>query len=328
MHDGHDLPAPEVEHTGPFAWYQNSPLYLRIVGALVLGILTGLKLGAVPLLQVVPALIVGLLRGKHVDLAGGLNGNHWAVQLAPFSSVVLRLLGALATPLIFVAVIRALVKAKISGRTGAKLILQLFMNTSVAIVIGLLVANTLQPGVHTHVDTQFSDPSRRRSIRSTICWGNCREACSSHYPKTTLLASSLSRWRWVRVCGKCGSRSRTSSSERSVIQLIEAFLDAGFRLIMVVLHWVLELIPFAVLCAGGLKRGQAWLAGVSAADLVRGGGAHCAGAPGHLLPPAAANGDLGEARRVPAGGRRGAVDRLLDGELGGDPAGHVPLHAG
>src|ERR1700694_957098 len=99
MHDPHETPAPAVKHTGPFAWYQGTPLYLRIVAALILGVIAGLKLG------------------------------HWAVNLAPFSSVVLRLLGALATPLIFVAVIRALVKAKISGRTGAKLLGQLFLNT-------------------------------------------------------------------------------------------------------------------------------------------------------------------------------------------------------
>src|SRR5690348_11776503 len=30
MHDAHEPPPPAVKHTGPFAWYQNSPLYLRI----------------------------------------------------------------------------------------------------------------------------------------------------------------------------------------------------------------------------------------------------------------------------------------------------------
>ena len=68
MHDLHESPQSEAQPTGPFAWYQRTPLYLRIVAALVRGVLAGLKLGP------------------------------WAVNLSPFCSVVPRLLGALPPP--------------------------------------------------------------------------------------------------------------------------------------------------------------------------------------------------------------------------------------
>src|SRR5689334_6366630 len=103
----HDLHAaePSAPPTGPFAWYHRTPLYLRIVVALVLGI-----------------------------IAGELIGER-AAYFKPFSSIVLRLLGALATPLIFVAVVQAILKAKVGGKTAVRLVSLLLLNTVVAIFV-------------------------------------------------------------------------------------------------------------------------------------------------------------------------------------------------
>lgn len=219
MHDLHDSPPPEAVPTGPFAWYQRTPLYLRIVAALFIGVLAGLKLG------------------------------HWAVNLAPFSSVVLRLLGALATPLIFVAVIRALVKAKISGRTGAQLLTQLFMNTTVAILIGLLIANTIQPGTHTHIDASLAHkPSQIPFDPVKDLLGKLPGSVLKPLAENDVMGVIIIALAIGAGLRKVREQVAHIESEHSVIQLIEAFLDAGFRLIMVVLHWVLELIPFAVFC--------------------------------------------------------------------------------
>src|SRR5947209_1889662 len=100
---------------GPFAFYHRTPLAVRIMVALLIGVGVGY-----------------LLKGH-------------AAVFKPFSDIVLRLLGLLATPLIFIAVVHALVKAEISGKTAARLLFFLFTNTLVAIFVGLLVANILQP---------------------------------------------------------------------------------------------------------------------------------------------------------------------------------------
>ena len=227
MHDLHESPPPEVTHTGPFAWYQRTPLYLRIVAALIIGVIAGLKLG------------------------------HWAVNLAPFSSVVLRLLGALATPLIFVAVIRALVKAKISGRTGAQLLFQLFLNTTVAIIIGLLIANTLQPGTHTHIDASLAQrPSQIPFDPVKDLLGKLPGSVLKPLSENDVMGVIIIALAIGAGLRKVREQVAHIESERSVIQLIEAFLDAGFRLIMVVLHWVLELIPFAVFCVVAANVGK------------------------------------------------------------------------
>lgn len=62
------------------------------------------------------------------------------------ANLVLRVLGALAPPLILLAVIQALMHAKFPPGTLPRLVFLLLLNTIAAILIGLFVANTLQPG--------------------------------------------------------------------------------------------------------------------------------------------------------------------------------------
>ncbi|MGH8469475.1 MAG: dicarboxylate/amino acid:cation symporter [Gammaproteobacteria bacterium] len=97
-------------------FWQRAPLYIRIVLALVLGVLVGLALG--------PA-------------AGGLG--------LP-GQLVLRLLGALAPPLILAAIVHALMTAQLEGALTFRLVRLLILNTLVAICVGLTVANLLEPG--------------------------------------------------------------------------------------------------------------------------------------------------------------------------------------
>src|SRR5690606_8049585 len=97
------------------------PLYARIALAMLLGVVVGLVLGP------------------------GASFLDWPAHL------VLRLLGAVAPPLILVAVMRALVTAEFTGNLGLRLAYPLVTNTPGAIGIGLLVANVVRPGAHTQI---------------------------------------------------------------------------------------------------------------------------------------------------------------------------------
>ncbi|HEX4351990.1 MAG TPA: cation:dicarboxylase symporter family transporter, partial [Polyangiales bacterium] len=100
---------------GVIAWWHRTPLYLRIVGAMLLGVLAGV-----------------LLEGR-------------AAPLAIPSKLVLRLLGALAPGLVLFAIIQALINAKLEKGRAGRLVRLLVLNTLVAISVGLLVANVLKP---------------------------------------------------------------------------------------------------------------------------------------------------------------------------------------
>ncbi len=122
---------------GIWGWWQGIPLYLRIIGGMVLGVVVGLILG---------------------DQAGAL---------ATPSKLVLRLLGALAPVLILFAIIQALMTAQFEKGTAGRLISLLLLNTLVAICVGLLVANVVRP--EAGLPSRRLQKLRRTRPRSPTC---------------------------------------------------------------------------------------------------------------------------------------------------------------
>jgi Na+/H+-dicarboxylate symporters len=91
--------------------------------------------------KIVVALIAGVV-------AGLLLPTPWSEALDIPAKIILRLLGAIAPPLILLAVMRALIGANVGGKLAGKLCFVLALNTLVAILIGLAVANVIGPGRH------------------------------------------------------------------------------------------------------------------------------------------------------------------------------------
>jgi Na+/H+-dicarboxylate symporter len=118
---------------GVIAWWHRTPLYLRILGAMLLGVLAGV-----------------LLESR-------------AAPLAIPSKLVLRLLGALAPGLVLFAIIQAIMNAQFAKGTAGRLVRLLALNTLVAISVGLCVANVLKPG---HWSSQLRPFRRACSARS------------------------------------------------------------------------------------------------------------------------------------------------------------------
>lgn len=211
-HSGHAA-APQPEPTGPFAWYHKTPLFVRILVALVIGV------------------IVGETMGKGAEV------------FKPFSSVILRLLGALATPLILLAVIQALYKANVTGRTGLRLVSLLLMNTVVAIFVGLLVANIVRPGDHTSVKIETKAVQQKAFDPIEDLLAKIPGSILKPLSENDIIAVIL-----ISVAIGVGMRVlRARSPElQTPLKHIEGFLELGFQLVMVVLHWIIALVPLAV----------------------------------------------------------------------------------
>ena len=101
-------------------FWVRSPLYLRIIGAVIFGLIFGLILGKEAALLSIPA------------------------------KLILRLLTTIAPPLILLAIIQALVRANLRKGQATRLAKALILNTIVAISIGLFVANFIKPGSWSH----------------------------------------------------------------------------------------------------------------------------------------------------------------------------------
>ncbi len=119
--------------TGTFARFTSLPLYVQILFAMVVGGVTGLLLGE---------------RAEIMEIPG--RGN----------SAIARSAG---TSINLVAVTHVLMTSE--WRMVTRLAGLLLLNTTVAICIGLAVANTLKPGTWSEIDPAATvDRTRRRAI--------------------------------------------------------------------------------------------------------------------------------------------------------------------
>lgn len=200
--------APQGSVRRLIARWQRTPLYLRILAALAIGVATGLLLGA---------------RAQPLEIP---------------SKLILRLLGALAPPLILLAVIHALMTAQALGHLGGRLVRLLLTNTLVAILIGLLVANIIQPGRWSTLKVPAPQTAERR--------GNLLDLILENVPKSLLgpLTDEGKVIGVIFVAVAFGIALRGMRDRR--ISTVEDLVKVCFDALVVVLHWIIEVIPLAV----------------------------------------------------------------------------------
>ena len=162
-------------------------------------VLTGVALGA----------LLGVTFGKE-PVALGM-GNE---QLGELGLLVIRLLKALAVPLVLFAIVDAFLTTNLSARSGLKLLIICAVNVSVAFGIGLTLMNVLKPGEQS-----------RAAFRAAQEAGNVAPLQNALSPDSLSPIKAL--------------QSYVPES------LVEPFLKNS--IIPVVLGWVVKTVPFAVL---------------------------------------------------------------------------------
>ncbi|HLO85257.1 MAG TPA: dicarboxylate/amino acid:cation symporter [Nostocaceae cyanobacterium] len=205
-------------------WWQRIPLTLQIIIALVLAIALGIILGA----------------GNPSPSNANLISN-----LAIPAELVLKALRALATPLILVAVLHTFMTTNIPGTAGRRLAGLLLTNTTVAILVGLLVANILRPG------TWGSLPNPGGTQAATTAfdpWGLFKDAVPEAILKPLvdnnviqLIVIALSFGIILR-----GLKSELISQGKHTYQPIEDLIAILFEAVIRILNWIIALVPLAV----------------------------------------------------------------------------------
>ncbi|MFM2223303.1 MAG: hypothetical protein RLZZ78_1560, partial [Armatimonadota bacterium] len=89
---------------------------------------------------------IGILLGKTSPFGPDPGRTKWLDTLGGTGMLVIQVLRALAVPLVFFAIIDGIVHISIPKRSIPKLLGICALNTSVAMLIGLTLMNTLQPG--------------------------------------------------------------------------------------------------------------------------------------------------------------------------------------
>jgi DAACS family dicarboxylate/amino acid:cation (Na+ or H+) symporter len=200
----------EQEGAGLLGRWRAVPLYLRILGAVALGVLVGVALG---------------------PQAGALE--------AP-AKLVLRILGALAPPLILLAIVQALMRAHLGGAVAFRLATLLLTNTLVAILIGLAVANVVRPGAWSKASAPAAAPAAAASAADPLA------QLLDSVPKSILGPFSdngaVMGVIFIAVAFGVALRGLATHEVRTVEDLVHVALTS----LVTILHWIIDLVPFAV----------------------------------------------------------------------------------
>ncbi len=201
-----------------FSWWNRLTLGFRLALGLVLGVLTGI-----------------FLHGH----TGSLNG---------VESVFLWLLQNLATPFIFVALVRTLMDADVNGRMARRLAYLALSNTIVAVCIGLIVGRVayLRPDEHLSKPgydpllNNLSDQAQRGLLQPLLDNG--------------ILVGVL----FAIVIGLALRMVRQDAikAQQKDYLVISLLLASVYRSLTIILDWVISLVPIAVFAVVAHKVGE------------------------------------------------------------------------
>lgn len=242
---------PGEPQRGFFAWWHGIPLYIRIIWALILGVI----------FAVLVSPEAGGLLGR-IGIATPW-GKEFCEHLEQPAKLILRMLGALAPMLILVAIINALMTAELRGGAVKRLAFLLVLNTLVAVVVGLAVANVIQPGKHAHLAQPAStdnppkaDTPEDQQVLNTIhkygYRANPKEkpdpirSFLDNVPETLLkpLVENNKTIGVIFVAVAFGIALR--GSRRRKIETVQDVVEVAFDSLLTVLHWVIQIVPIGV----------------------------------------------------------------------------------
>ncbi len=168
-----------------------------------------------------------------------------AAGLAIVAQLIIRILGALATPLILLAVVRSLMQARIGRRDALRVGKLLILNTLVAIGFGLLVANVLKPGKGAQLESP-SDVSP--AAQNTGEKKSPLVQLLDSVPDSVLKPLVDNNVIGVIILGVAfGLALRAMRGEEpKAIASVEAAVDIAFRTVIRVLQFVIAFVPLGV----------------------------------------------------------------------------------
>lgn len=195
--------------TGLIATWHNIPLYGRIVIGLIFGVMAGLVLGSQAAVLAVP--------GK----------------------LVLRLLGALAPPLILAAIVHTFMTTRLGGPLAARLGWLLLLNTLVAITVGLTVANVIQPGQGAGLTpSPLSTDTTQRANPLVAFFENVPKSLLGPLGDDGKVIGVI----FVAVAFGMALRNERHRPLGTVEHIVELLLESLIK----ILHWIIAVVPLAV----------------------------------------------------------------------------------
>ena len=218
MQDARDS-KPTPANTAPEGARPRFPLHLQIVVAIAAGLLVGQPLGE--------------------DAHG----------LGELGKLVIQLIKAAATPLLFFAIVHAILSTEVRGRGALRLLFWACVNASVALGIGLAISNLFQPGRSLVGFTRLDPEAAAAYAGKTIdIWATLRGFVPSNLvtPFLENLVLSIVLLALLLGFGLRKVKIEQARQGGESFRAIEDGVATLLRVMEIVLGWVIKLIPFAV----------------------------------------------------------------------------------
>lgn len=195
-------------------------------------------------LQIVISIVFAVSLGT---LLGGQAANNPDLinHLATPCNLILKALRALATPLIMLAVLHSFLTADIPGKSGRRLATLLITNTTVAIFIGLFVANVLKPGSWGSLAAPLSTEAPSKTLDP---WGLIQEIVPDSILKPLVDNNVIQLIFMALAFGVVlrALKAQQISEDKTDYQAIERVITILFEAVIRILHWIIALVPLAV----------------------------------------------------------------------------------
>jgi aerobic C4-dicarboxylate transport protein len=122
-------------------------------------------------MQIFRHLYVQVLLGIFIGVLLGIFAPSVAIVLKPFADVFVKLIKLMIAPIIFLTLvsgIAAMRDLKVVGKIGGIALLYFFAMTIVALIIGMVTANLLKPGIGLNIDPNSLDASAAKAYMGSI----------------------------------------------------------------------------------------------------------------------------------------------------------------
>jgi Na+/H+-dicarboxylate symporter len=219
-----------------------------------------ISISALPLyIQVIIGVVAGTILGVMFGTDNyGFNLLNNA-SLGQLGQLVIRLLKALATPLVFFAILDAMISTDISLKHGRRLLALCSLNLAVAMVIGLTLMNSLRPGhfwegrlsamtsqLYGEANNSTPKPVPENLTLDPLknIAGYIPESLAEPFVKNNVIAIIL----LALLIGAAIRRlkQQTADVDQSGLLMLEKLIGIGCYLLIQMLLWVVKAIPFAV----------------------------------------------------------------------------------
>ena len=216
--------------------------------------------------------IVALLSGMLLGIFGGSDAYFYNLDngdLGQIGLLIIRLLKALAIPLILFSILDTFLQTHIAARSGMRLVVICLTNVTVAFAIALTLMNGLKPGLdwRGEIDRLLAklvtpEPSAATGAKPSL---DPLQNLSGYIPHSLL--DPLINNNVIAVVllallfgAALGSLKRHPPSDNALdLEPLAAMINAIHLLLIRTLHWVVRLVPLAVLCLVAQAVGKAGL---------------------------------------------------------------------